>query len=393
MTEKRTISQAMNLLELEEVVGENVARRGDAGRLQQSHYDYYRGGACDEITLKQNCSDFSRLKIWPRMLVDVSKRDMSLDIFGATIDMPILVAPTAFQALAHSDGEKATAAAAKKLNTVMTLSTLSNFNIEEVAAAGHHMWYQLYVYKNRDITRSLIARAEACNYKALVVTVDSPLLGRRERDVRNSFCLPADLSAANLKDFALADLSTTMAREMQDNLGADNGNSRLAAYIASLYDTSLTWKDLEWIISITRLPTLVKGILRADDTRRALDCGASGIIVSNHGGRQLDTTTSTINALPAIAAVVKEWRQNSGSAKNSALLLDGGIRRGTDVLKALALGADAVMLGRPVLWGLALAGEQGVIDAMRMLKEEFDLAMALSGCASLKDISADLVSL
>lgn len=372
---------AMNLLELEELVGLAV----ESGKMTASHFDYYRGGACDEITLRANCTDFNRYKIWPRMLVDVSKRDMSLKLLGSKIDLPVLVAPTAFQGLAHSEGEKATARAAAQLNTIMTLSTLANFSTEEVAATGHHMWYQLYVYKNRDITRSLIARAEAAKYQALVVTVDSPLLGRRERDVRNAFCLPGGLTAANLKDFALADLSADN-ESMRQSLKIDqNGNSKLAAYIASLYDTSLSWKDLEWIISITRLPTLVKGILRADDAARAIQCGAAGIIVSNHGGRQLDTVTSTINALPAIAAVSRD--------QNIALLLDGGIRRGTDILKALALGADAVMIGRPVLWGLALNGEEGVVDTFRLLKEEFDLAMALSGCANLDDITADLVSL
>jgi 4-hydroxymandelate oxidase len=179
-------------------------KNADKTTLAPSHFDYYRGGAADELTMKRNCQAFAEISIWPRMLVDISKRDMSLSLAGQEIDMPIVIAPTAFQALAHSQGELATAAAAKKLNTIMTLSTLSNHDIEEVAKAGNHLWYQLYVYKDRAITKDLVARAEANNYKALVVTVDSPVLGRRERDIRNHFTLPPGLRAANLEKFAQA---------------------------------------------------------------------------------------------------------------------------------------------------------------------------------------------
>ena len=253
----------INLVELEALVESKLADTS----LAPAHFDYYRGGACDEITLKRNCQAYQELSIWPRMLVDISKRSMSLNLFGQQLDMPILIAPTAFQGLAHERGELASAAAASRLNTVMTLSTLSNYSIEEVADAakqvnesknGHHLWYQLYVYKDRAITKELVARAEASGYQALVVTVDSPMLGRRERDVHNHFTLPVGLRAANLENFAL------------DKIDKSQEDSGLASYIASLYDTSLTWKDLEWIISLTNLPTLVKGVLR-----QMMPCGPS----------------------------------------------------------------------------------------------------------------------
>lgn len=376
MISKNTL---INLAELEELVEKSL----DKTTLAPSHFDYYRGGAADELTLKRNCQAFAEISIWPRMLVDISKRDMSLSLAGHKIDMPIVIAPTAFQALAHSRGELATAAAAERLNTIMTLSTLSNHNIEEVAKAGNHLWYQLYVYKDRAITKDLVARAEANNYKALVVTVDSPVLGRRERDIRNQFTLPPGLRAANLEKFALGNINK--------NNNSSNQDSDLASYIASLYDTSLTWKDLEWIISLTKLPVFVKGVLRGDDAIKAVAAGAKGIIVSNHGGRQLDTTIATIEALPGIIAALEKGN-SSNNHREVEVLLDGGIRRGTDILKALAMGAKAVMIGRPVLWGLALSGQSGVEAVLNLLKSEFDLAMALSGCGNLAAITSDLIS-
>jgi len=349
----RSLSGAINLNQLEELVAKTLSHTG----LSQSHFDYYRGGACDELTLARNCQAYTEIKLWPRMLVDVHTRSMSLNLFGSQIAMPILIAPTAFQALADKEGELATARAARSANTIMILSTLANYSQEQVAQVGHHMWYQLYVYKDRQITRDLVKKAELNGYKVLVVTVDSPLLGRREKDVRNRFHLPAGLGAANLAGFALAQINRSKV------------DSALAEYIASLYDQTLTWDDLKWIISLTELPVLVKGVLRAEDALRAKQCGAAGIIVSNHGGRQLDTTNSDFE-----------------------IFLDGGIRRGTDVLKALALGARAVMIGRPVLYALALGGEQAVVEMLALLQAEFDLAMALSGCPDLASITADLVS-
>ncbi|HEY9774144.1 MAG TPA: alpha-hydroxy acid oxidase [Planktothrix sp.] len=363
MSEISTQFEALNLNELEP-----LAR----GKLTQSAYDYYSSGAADEITVRRNQAAFSEISLRPRMLVDISNLQTSVSLFGQLVSMPILVAPMAFQAMAHAQGELATARAAAAANTVMICSTLSNYSIEEIAAvANGNLWFQLYVYKGREITRSLVRRAEAAGYKALVVTVDSPLLGRRERDVRNRFQLPKELRIANF--------------EGEETLGQFPLNVResgLHAYIAELYDRALTWKDLEWMVSITKLPVLVKGILRGDDAVRAIECGARGIIVSNHGGRQLDTAIATIEALPEVV---------EAAGAKAEILMDGGVRRGTDVLKALALGAKAVLLGRPILWGLAIAGPQGPAHVLQMLRGEFELAMALSGCPTLQSISDDLL--
>jgi 4-hydroxymandelate oxidase len=334
-------------------------------------YDYYSSGACDEQTLSANMAAFQNIWLRPRMLVDVSNRDMTTTVLGNKVAAPILIAPAAFQGLAHADGELATARAAEKFGTTMVLSTLSNNSIEEVReATTGNLWFQLYVYKDKGVTKSLIERAEASGYTALVLTVDSPLLGRRERDVRNKFNLPAGLVCKNLLGNYLEQLPT------------GSHESSLAAYISSLYDTSLTWKDLLWFKSITKLPVIVKGILRGDDAARAIEYGADGIVVSNHGGRQLDTTIPTIHALPEIVEAVGDRVE---------VYLDGGIRRGTDILKAIAFGARAVLIGRPFLWGLAVAGQSGVLTVLDMLKSEFDLSMALSGCRTISDITPDLI--
>jgi 4-hydroxymandelate oxidase len=334
-------------------------------------YDYYSSGACDEQTLSANMAAFQNIWLRPRMLVDVSNRDMTTTVLGHKVAAPILIAPAAFQGLAHADGELATARAAEKFGTTMVLSTLSNNSIEEVReATTGNLWFQLYVYKDKGVTKSLIERAEASGYTALVLTVDSPLLGRRERDVRNKFNLPAGLVCKNLLGNYLEQLPT------------GSHESSLAAYISSLYDTSLTWKDLAWFKSITKLPVIVKGILRGDDAALAIEYGADGIVVSNHGGRQLDTTVPTIHALPEVVEAVDDRVE---------VYLDGGIRRGTDILKAIAFGARAVLIGRPFLWGLAVAGQSGVFTVLDMLKSEFDLSMALSGCRTISDITPDLI--
>jgi 4-hydroxymandelate oxidase len=352
----------VNLFELERLAQEKLA---------QPAFDYYISGANDEITVRENHAAYERIRLAPRMLVDVTKRDTSTTVLGQNISMPIMIAPTAFQRMAHPDGELASTKAAGRAGTIMTLSTLANSSIEDVAAAATGaLWFQLYVYKDRQVTASLVKRAEAAGFKAIVLTVDSPLLGRRERDVKNRFQLPANLSVANLCADGLSELPT------------DIPDSGLAAYIACLYDTGLTWKDVDWLRSITKLPILLKGILRADDARLALEHGANGIIVSNHGGRQLDTAPATISALPAIVEAVGD---------KAEIYIDGGVRRGTDVMKALALGARAVLVGRPILWGLALDGEEGALYALELLRQELDLAMALAGCPSLAAITRDLI--
>lgn len=357
------MSQPINLFEYEKLA---------YNLIDKPYLDYFTSGADDEITLGLNRSRYGEILLRPRMLVDVSNRDMEVEIFGDKLSMPIIAAPTAFQCLAHPQGELAVARAMGELGTAMTLSTLATHSIEEVKeASSHHLWFQLYVYKDKEITRDLVRRAKAANYKALVLTVDSPLLGRRERDIRNEFHLPDHLKVRNLEKHMHADIGKVAIK------------SGLAAYIASLYDTSLTWSDLDWIASLSDLPILVKGILRADDARRAKRHGASGIIVSNHGGRQLDTALPTIEALSEVVHAVPDL----------PVLIDGGIRRGTDVLKALALGAKAVLVGRPLLWGLAVGGSAGVKQVFSMLADELSLAMALSGVPSIQDITEDLVKM
>jgi 4-hydroxymandelate oxidase len=353
---------AINLFELERMARE---------LLPQTAYDYHASGANDEITLRENRLAYERIALLPHMLVDVSERHMGTTVLGEPVSMPILIAPTAFQGLAHPKGEVATANAAGAAKTLMTLSTLSTFSIEEVmAVATGPVWFQLYVFKDRVISASLAKRAEVAGCKAIVLTVDAPLLGRRERDVRNQFKMPDALSVKNLLRGGL--------KEFPDAIGG----SRVTPSIASLVDTALTWKDIEWLAGITTLPILVKGILRSDDALLAVKHGASGIIVSNHGARQLDTTPATISVLPEIVDAL------GGKVE---VYVDGGIRRGTDVLKAIACGARAVFVGRPVLWGLASGAEAGVRCVLEMLRQEFDLAMALSGCPTLSAITRDLI--
>ena len=364
-SESANMSESINFINLGEL---EVRARAV---LPQMAYDYYAGGANDEVTLRENRAAYERLTLLPHMLVDVSTRSMDTSVLGERVSMPILIAPTAFPGLAHPEGDLATVKAAGSARTVMTLATLSTSSIEEaMAVATGPVWFQLYVFKDRAITASLIKRAEDAGCKAIVLTVDVPILGKRERDVRNRFTLPEHLSVKNLWPVGSQALPESVA------------DSGLAPYVASLFDAALTWKDIEWLAGITKLPILVKGILRSDDARRALNHGASGIIVSNHGARQLDMTPATISVLSEIVDTV------AGAVE---VYVDGGIQRGTDVLKALALGAHAVFIGRPILWGLAVGGEAGVKAVLEMLRQEFDVAMALSGCPMLSSITRDLV--
>jgi 4-hydroxymandelate oxidase len=345
--------------------------------LSEMARDYYSSGAWDEVTLRDNRAAFERFKLRPRMLVDVSHRDLSTTILGQSVQLPILVAPMAFQCLAHIEGEVATARAAAKLGTMMVLSTLATKSIEEVVCVSKQenynskgVWFQLYVHRDRGLTRALVELAYAHGVKALCLTVDAPLLGRREKDTRNQFVLPPGMELANIVN--LKDLE----------IPHKYGESGLLTYFAEQLNPALTWADLEWLQSISPLPLAVKGILRGDDAVRAVEHGVQAVIVSNHGGRQLDGAIASIDALSEVVAAVEN---------KAEVLVDGGIRRGSDVLKALALGAKAVLLGRPVLWGLAVAGKAGVQHVIELLRDELDLAMALSGCAKLQDIDSSLV--
>lgn len=367
------MNQPINLLEYEALAPHH---------LSQMALDYYASGAWDEVTLRENREAFSRYKLRPRMLVDVSQQDLGTTILGQSVEIPILIAPMAFQSLAHSQGEFATAKVAAECGAIMVLSTLSTRSLEEVASAYQQgkkqsssqnaLWFQLYIHRDRGITRALVQRAEAAGFQGLCLTVDAPILGRRERDRRNEFVLPAPLKLANLVTMAGLEIPQVL------------GESGLLAYFAQQIDPSITWKDLDWLRSLTKLPIIVKGILRGDDAIKAVEYGASAIIVSNHGGRQLDGAIASIDALNEVVVAVNQQVE---------VLVDGGIRRGTDILKALALGAKAVLIGRPILWGLAVNGEAGVRHVLNLLQDEFKTAMALSGCAKLSDIDQSLIKL
>ena len=340
-------------------------------KLPKMIYDYYAAGAHDELTLGENRAAFDRIKLKYRVLRDISRRDLSATILGQPVSMPIIIAPTAFHCMAHPEGELATVRAAGRGNIIMILSTLSTTAIEDVLEnADGPVWFQLYVYKDRGATKALVERAESAGCAAIVLTVDAQILGRRERDVRNRFQLPEGLSVKNLMPAG------------KEQLPQDVGDSGLAAYVASLFDPTLCWKDLEWLCAITHLPVVIKGVVHPEDARQAMDHGIAGIIVSNHGGRQLDTSPATGDVLSEIVEVADERIE---------VIIDGGIRRGTDVLKAIALGADAVGIGRPVIWGLAHDGEAGVEQVCEILRFELDLAMGLCGCSSIKEISKDLI--
>lgn len=341
-------------------------------KLPQSAHDYFASGAWDEVTLRENRAAFERIKVHYRVLVDVSRRDLSTRLFGQGISMPILIAPTAFHKLAHPDGELATVRAAGTAGTIMVLSCLSTVRVEDVvSAAKGPVWFQLYINKDRGFTRDLVARVAAAGCRGLMLTVDTPEWGRRERDVRNKFHLPPGLAAVNL-------LPSNQRGEVIGQSGAGMGQA-----FAWMLDASVAWKDLEWLRSLTKLPVILKGVCRADDARRAVESGACGIVVSNHGGRQMDTAPATIDVLPQCAEAV---------GGRVPILIDGGVRRGLDVLKAIALGATAVQVGRPVLWGLAAGGQEGVEFALGLLRQELDLAMALSGCPDLMAITGDLIT-
>ncbi|XP_048429566.1 glycolate oxidase 1 isoform X2 [Pyrus x bretschneideri] len=309
-------------------------------KLPKMIYDYYASGAEDQWTLKENERAFSRILFRPRILIDVSKIDLRTTVLGFNISMPIMIAPTAMQKMAHPEGEYATARAASAADTIM-------------------------VHKDRNVVAQLVKRAERAGFKAIALTVDTPRLGRREADIKNRFVLPPNLTLKNFEDLDLGKMDKT-------------NDSGLASYVAGQIDRSLSWKDIQWLQTITKLPILVKGVITAEDARLAVQYGAAGIIVSNHGARQLDYVPATIMALEEVVKAAQG---------QIPVFLDGGVRRGTDVFKALALGASGVFIGRPVVFSLAADGEAGVRKVLQMLRDEFELTMALSGCRSLKEIT------
>jgi len=317
-------------------------------KLPLETYDYYAGGAGGEHTLRDNRDAFDRWILRPRVLVGVAERDTSTEVLRTRVSFPVLCGPWAFQGLADPEAEVATARAAARAGTIMVLSSTSSHRIDAVAkATDAPKWFQLYVYSDRGFTRDILRHAHDAGFEAVMFTVDAPMLGKRERDWRNELELPMEGRAQRLD-----------------------------------FDPSISWDDLTWIREVAPVPLLIKGILTADDAHLALEHGVDGIVVSNHGGRQLDGSPAALDALVEVTDAV---------GNRCAVLMDGGIRRGTDVLKAMALGATAVMVARPLAWGLAAEGEAGVAHVLEILREEFDLAMALAGCRTIGEIDRRLV--
>lgn len=338
--------------------------------LDDNAWAYFSGGAADEITLRANRNAWDALQLHPRVLRPLSGGHTRTQLLGHTLQHPLLLAPVAYQRMAHPDGEIATAHAAAALGAGLVLSTQASVALETVAEvvrsepARGPLWFQLYLQHDRGFTRELVARAEQAGYEALVLTVDAPTHGARDRERRAGFRLPAGVSAVNLAGMPPAPAPT------------------LATHQSALFDGLLvhapTWADLAWLKGLTRLPIVLKGVLHPDDARQAVQHGVAALVVSNHGGRTLDTSPATADVLPRIVDTLQ------GTVP---LLVDGGIRRGTDVLKAIALGASAVMVGRPCVYGLANAGTLGVAHVLRLLRDELEIAMALCGCATLAEVT------
>jgi 4-hydroxymandelate oxidase len=322
--------------------------------LPVSTYDFLAGGADDELTLSDNCTAWSRVRLWPRVLRDVSEVDTATTVLATAVSAPILVAPVGYQRLVHPDGETAIASGTARAGSLMVVPTRSSVAIEQVAAAvsPSPWWFQVYVLRDRARTVDLVTRAAAAGCRALVLTGDTPIIGRRARDERNGFRVAEHLEPS----------------------GADAGAEQ---------DPSITFATIEWLAGLAGLPVVVKGVLRADDARTCVDAGAAAVSVSNHGGRQLDSAPASADALPYVVDAVSD---------RGEVYVDGGVRRGTDVVKALALGARAVMVGRPVVWGLAVNGADGVAEVLDGLRVELTRAMSLSGAPTVDDVTHDLVA-
>jgi 4-hydroxymandelate oxidase len=334
--------------------------------LDHVFHDYFASGAQDEVTVAANEEAFRRRSLIPRVLTGCGPADLATDVLGQPSSMPVLLAPTAFHRLAWPEAEVATGRAAAAADVIMVAAMLSTVTIEEIAATGAKLWFQLYIQPDLAFTESLVRRAEAAGCTALVVTVDSPALGRNERGDRNDFHdLPPGIFCANMVD-------------APDQPGVD-GAGHVRKVVLS---PEISWRHIDWLRETTELPILLKGVLHPLDALMAIDHGVDGLMVSNHGGRQLDTTPATLDRLPVIADAVGD---------RIPLLLDGGVRRGTDVAKALALGAGAIAIGRPALWGLALAGQAGVEHVLALLRRELDNALTLLGAAGPSDLTCDQV--
>ncbi len=376
----------MNAINIDDL--RSLARR----RLPRLVFEFIDGGAQDEITLRANRDDFSALRLIPRVLTNIEQRDQSLVMFGRRYSAPLILAPTGLAGLVARRGELQAVRAAHRANVPYCLSAMATCSIEEI---GHEAeapnWFQLYVLRDRGLTKAFIERARAANCSALVLTVDTKLQGPRERDIRNGFTVPPRFGLSTLADFALhwrwlLDVGFGPKIKFR-NFEGTNVNSddavTITQFIAGQYDLSLSWRDVEWFKSEWGGPVLLKGVLSPEDAAKAVEAGLDGIIVSNHGGRQLDGAISAIAALPAVIEAV---------AGRVPVILDGGIRRGADVIKARALGATACMIGRPWLYGLAAGGEAGVARALSILRDEIDLALGLLGCTSLAEVDRGVLA-
>ncbi|KAJ3144921.1 Hydroxyacid oxidase 1 [Irineochytrium annulatum] len=383
-------------------------RKAAVAILPRNARDYYESGAEDEETLRDNIAAYSRYKLRPRVLRDVTNVDVSTTILGHPVSTPVGIAPSAMQCLAHPEGERGTSYAAALTNSVMILSTYSTVSLEDVAAHRRSilssrepnvplpavdplLWFQLYVYTDRSISEAVIKRAERAGFGALVLTVDAPVLGRRLNDHRNKFALPPHLTLANFdpslgirsQSQQAAAAAAAGGKEARGAIDALQG-SMIRAVVGNTSDTGMTWEnDIKWVRGVTKMKIVIKGVMSREDAEEAVRWGVDAIIVSNHGGRQLDSVPATLDVLPEIVAACR------GSA--CEVYVDGGIRKGTDVAKALAMGARAVFVGRPALWGLTVGGGEGCRDAMQLLKEELIVAMTLLGCRTVGQLGPEHV--
>jgi L-lactate dehydrogenase (cytochrome)/(S)-mandelate dehydrogenase len=346
-------------------------------RLPRVVFDFVDGAADDEHVMRRNEQAFANVSLLPRPLEGATTRDQSVELFGERLSGPVLIGPTGLAGMMWPRGEAESARAAKAAGTVYTMSHASTVSIENLASeVGGHLWMQVFVYRDRGLTRSFIERAHAAGYKALVLTIDNQLPGHRERDIRNGFTVPLRMGIGNVIDVAfhpgwlLRMARTPRLTFANYQLEGSSDVMSVAARMSSLLTPDLSWKDVQWIRQAWDRPLLLKGVLHPEEAKRAAELGVDGVIVSNHGGRQLDAVPASIKALPAVVAAV---------GQRMPVLIDGGIRRGADVMKALALGASACLIGRPQLWGLATAGERGVAWVLEVLRSEIDRTMALGG--------------
>lgn len=346
--------------------------------LTSNAFDWIAGGAGEESTIRANRAAFERRQLRPRMLVDTSSRDISVEISGTRSSAPFLLAPIGGQTVAHPKGEKATARAAQKLGIPLVISTAASYSMEEIATecGDSPFWHQLYWVGDEGVVASFVQRAEDCGASAIVLTVDSPMVGWRDRDLRNGYT--PFIQDEGLRQYT----SDPVFRSRLENAPKDDPRAASSAMMKMFPNVSLTWNRLDWLRNKTSLPIFIKGILRGDDARRALDAGMDGVIVSNHGGRQLDGEIASLDALPEVRSAVGD---------RALVLFDSGIRRGVDVVKALALGADAVLLGRPYIYGLAAGGQEGVEQVLRTLMAEIDLTFVLVGVDRVGELDPSFV--